>query len=142
MTAGKIEFNGAANGGIASGLLTITAGTLEATNAARSMTNDATLAGNFTVTGSQSLTIGGTATQTGSRTITNSQTAGFFRIGTMNLAEAATARTLTVTGVGATQIGTVVNTGANNVITNNSTGGLTIDTNVFFIGRSWSRTHS
>ncbi len=95
------------------------------------MTNDATLAGNFTVTGSQSLTIGGTATQTGSRTITNNQTAGFFRIGTMNLAEAATARTLNGYRCWATQIGTVVNTGANNVITNNSTGGLTIDTNVF-----------
>ncbi|MBK8091898.1 MAG: autotransporter-associated beta strand repeat-containing protein [Verrucomicrobiaceae bacterium] len=121
---------------LSTGTLAITgASTLQAStdlSGANAIPNALTLSNNLTVAGSNNLTIGGATTQsTASRTITNNLTGGStFRLASLHLAEAITARTLTITGAGITTIGTLVNDGANNNITNNSTGGVTIDTRV------------
>ncbi len=88
---------------------------------------------NLTVAGSNSITMGGLTTVSGNnRTVTNSLTAGTLRLASVQLAELSTARTLTVTGVGTTEIGTLINFGADNTLNNtNTTVPLTIDTNIF-----------
>ena len=133
LTTGKIQFNNPSNGGIAGGLLTLTAGTLEPLQAT-SLSNNSTLIGAISVIGNQSLMMNGVMTQSGSRTLTNTLSAGnTLRVQDLRLAEAATARTLIITGNGTTVIGNLTNNGANNVITSSGTGAtpLAVDTNVF-----------
>ncbi len=132
LTAGKLEFDNASNGGLASGLLTISGGTVEALNAARTLSNAVTLSGNLAVVGSQDLTFNGNVTQTGgSRTITNNTTAGNVRYDNLALSGNATAYNLTLAGAGNTVIGNLANTFANNTLTNNQSSLVTIDSNVF-----------
>ncbi len=133
LTTGTMQFDSATNAGMASGLFTITAGSLQALNAPRSMSNNALLNGNFNVIGSESLTIGGgNSTQNGSRTITNTMTGGTFRIENFSLSNSATGRTLTVGGTGATVIGNLTNSNVNNTLTSTvTTGSLTVDNAVY-----------
>ena len=114
LTTGTLQFNSGSNGGLASGLLTFTAGTVQAINAARSVANAISLTA-VTVSGSQNLTFNGKITGlTGaSRTLTNNITAG----STLTLTsidintETANARSLTIAGTGATTITGAVGNG-------------------------------
>ncbi len=129
LTTGMLQFNSNSNGGLASGLLTFTAGTVQALNASRSIANAITLTA-VTVSGTENLTFNGKLTgSTGaSRTLTNNIGAGktlTFTSVDIN-PETANARTLTIAGTGATAItGAIANgngTTANNLtITNTNT---------------------
>ncbi len=141
MTAGKLELDNAANGGLASGLLTISGGTIEALNAGRTLSNAVTLNGNMTVAGTQDLTFNGNFTQTaGSRTITNNTTSGNVRYDNLALSGNATAYNLTLAGAGNTVIGNLTNSLANNTLTNNQSSLVTIDSNVYLSESAIGRT--
>lgn len=119
LTAGTIQLNSALNGGLASGLLTLTSGTLQAVNAARTLSNNVNLTA-ATVSGTQSLTINGTLTGVtgGSRVLDSSITGGTLTLGDVGInAETANARTLTIAGTGATTINGIISNG--NASTNN-----------------------
>lgn len=131
LTTGTIQFDSASNGGLASGTLTLTAGTLTPLNAGRSLSNATLLGGAITVTGSQNLTFAGAFTNNASsRTLTNNLSSGSKVIlsNTVNLSESNTARTLTISGTGDTDItGTVVNGGTGaGVLAKSGTGVLTL----------------
>ncbi|OYW70587.1 MAG: hypothetical protein B7Z37_30280, partial [Verrucomicrobia bacterium 12-59-8] len=114
LTAGTIQLGGATNGGIASGVLTLTAGTLQAINAARSLTNAVTFTA-ATVSGSQSLSINGnfTVVSAAARTLTSSITGGNLLTlgGNVFLSDSATVAGLfTLAGSGNTTLsGTIAN---------------------------------
>ncbi len=74
LNAATLQLNSASNGGLASGLLTISqnAGVLQAVNADRVISNAVSLNSSPTISGSQSLTINGTMTVNNNRTLTNS----------------------------------------------------------------------
>jgi autotransporter-associated beta strand protein len=113
LTTGTIRFNSDSNGGLASGLLTLTAGTLQALNAPRTISNAITFTA-ATVSGSQNLTFTGklTGLTGGSRTLTSSITGGTLTLGDVDInTETANARTLTIAGTGATTITGVIANG-------------------------------
>ena len=134
-----LQLDSASNGGLASGLLTLTAGKLEALTSERTLSNAITLTA-VTVQGAQNLKFNGklTGQAGGSRVLTSSITGG----NTLTLADVdintdATARTLTITGTGNTAItGTIANgnaTPANGLIITN-TGTTTISGNIAYTG--------
>lgn len=127
LTTGTMQFDSATNGGLASGTLTLTAGTLQALTTGRSLTNNVLLTA-VTVSGSQDLTFTGSFTNnTGSRTLTSSITGGgvLTLAGPVYLSESATGRTLTIAGTGSTTVsGAIDNSnglgGTGNVIITNT----------------------
>lgn len=127
-----LQLNSASNGGLASGLLTLTAGKLEALGADRTLSNAVTLQA-VTVQGSHSLTFNGKVTGLtgGSRTITNNIASG----NTLILSDidintdTSAARTLTIAGTGDTSLtGTIANGNATraNSLTITNTGTTTL----------------
>jgi autotransporter-associated beta strand protein len=105
LTSGTIQLNSSSNGGLASGLLTLTSGTLTPLTADRTISNDVSLAA-VTVTGTQSLTVNGSFTNDGGdRTLTNNLASPSLLTlaGPVYLSESVgTGRTLTVAGAGNT----------------------------------------
>jgi len=117
LTTGTLQLDSAVNGGLASGTLTLSGGTLTAVSAARSLSNNTLLNGTVALTGTQDLTFNGNFTNSGgSRTLTNNITApaSATLAGNVFLSEGGTGRTLTIGGSGDTNI-----TGP---VTNSSTG--------------------
>jgi len=114
LTNGTVQLNNASNGGLPSGTLTLTAGTLQPLTADRSIANAVTLSA-VTIAGSQSLTFNGkiTGTAGASRALTNNLTSGTVTIGNLDItADASTARTFTIAGSGNTSItGAIANGG-------------------------------
>jgi autotransporter-associated beta strand protein len=133
LTAGTLQLDSASNGGLASGTLTLTAGTLTAASTARSFSNN-TLLTAVTLAGDQSITLTGTVTNNaGNRTLTNNLTSP--AVGTLAgnvfLSEGGTARTLTISGTGDTNItGLIANSstgaGAAGVLAKSGVGTLTL----------------
>ncbi|HSI12896.1 MAG TPA: autotransporter-associated beta strand repeat-containing protein [Chthoniobacter sp.] len=127
-----LHLNSTNNGGLASGLLTLTAGKLEALGADRALSNAVTLQA-VTVQGSHSLTFNGKVTGlTGaSRTITNNIASGstlIFSDIDINT-DTSAARSLTIAGTGDTSLtGTIANGNATraNSLTITSTGTTTL----------------
>lgn len=127
-----LQLNSASNGGLASGLLTLTAGKLEALGADRALSNTVTLQA-VTVQGSHSLTFNGKVTGLtgGSRTLTNNIASGSALILTdvdIN-SDTSAARSLTIAGTGDTFLtGTIANGNATraNSLTITSTGTTTL----------------
>ena len=111
-----VQLNSASNGGLASGLLTLTNGRIEALGAGRTLSNNVTFtAGAFQ--GSQDITITGTFTGAtgGDRALGNTLASGKkLTLGAVNITNdvSATARTLTIGGTGDTVITGVVANGA------------------------------
>ncbi|MCX6855571.1 MAG: autotransporter-associated beta strand repeat-containing protein [Verrucomicrobia bacterium] len=136
LTAGTIRLDNASNGGLASGLLTLNGGTLQALTATRDITNPVTIAASSTVSGPQSITLsGGLVEATGgnaNRTLTNNLDAGQLLTisGTVNVGATGTtaARTFGVAGTGDTSItGAMVNnTAFAHVLSKTGTGTLTL----------------
>lgn len=125
LTAGTIKFGSTTNGGIASGTLTLTAGTLQATVAGVSLINAVTFTA-ATISGSQSLTFntGVFSNVSGAvHTLTSSITAGGLLSlnGTVLLANSnnATAGGLTLAGTGNTTIGGSIQDFAGDTFNNN-----------------------
>ncbi|HYF37282.1 MAG TPA: autotransporter-associated beta strand repeat-containing protein, partial [Prosthecobacter sp.] len=107
LTNGTLRFNSAFNGGLASGTLTLTTGTLQALNASRVLSNTTLLGGTVTVSGSENLTFNGSFTNNaGSRTLNSSITGATLTLaGPVYLSETTgTGRTLTIGGTGNTLI--------------------------------------
>jgi autotransporter-associated beta strand protein len=115
LTAGTIQLDSASNGGLASGDLTLTAGTLTAVSTARSLSNNTLLNGTVALTGIQDLTFNGSFTNNGgNRTLTNNITSPAVATlaGNVLLTESGTAaRTLTISGSGNTLISGVIANG-------------------------------
>jgi autotransporter-associated beta strand protein len=112
LTSGTLQLNGASNGGLASGLVTLTAGNLQALNATRTISNDVLMTA-VTVSGAQSLTINGelTGATGGNRTLTNNLDAGkVLTLGRVNLTNdtGTTARVFTIAGSGDTTISGII----------------------------------
>ncbi len=112
LTTGNLKFDSASNAGLAGGTLTVTAGTLEALNAARSFSNNVTwTAGTFI--GSQHLTLTGALTGNtgGNRTLTNNLDSGaVLTLADLNLTNdtGTTARVFTLAGSGDTTVSGVI----------------------------------
>jgi autotransporter-associated beta strand protein len=116
-----LQLNSASNGGLASGLLTLTTGRIEALNAGRTLSNNVLLNTTTSVAGvfqgAQDITINGTVTGNtgGDRTLGNTLASGKkLTLGAVNITNdvSATARTLTLGGTGDTVITGVVANGA------------------------------
>ncbi|MBL9082091.1 MAG: autotransporter-associated beta strand repeat-containing protein [Planctomycetales bacterium] len=114
LTAGKLQFNSATNAGLAGGLLTLTSGSVEAFEAARTVPNTVSLA-SVTAVGSQSLTFTGTVSGVigANRLLSNNITGGTLTLGNVNINVEA-GRTLTFDGTGRTVITGVVASGNTN----------------------------
>jgi autotransporter-associated beta strand protein len=141
LTAGNLQFDSASNGGLASGVLTLTAGTMAALSPA-TLSND-TLLTAITATGAQNITINGSFTNNGgNRTLTNNITApaALTLAGAVNLTEtSSTARTLTIAGTGDTVISGVIQNAsvpgtAAGVLAKSGTGTLTVSNNATYTG--------
>ncbi|WP_176159412.1 beta strand repeat-containing protein [Prosthecobacter debontii] len=120
LTLGTLQLNNASNGGLGSGQLVLTAGTLQALMPGISLTNDVSLTA-VTVSGDQSLTLNGTVTGLtgGSRTLTSSINGGTLTLGNVAInTDTASARTLTLAGTGATTINGVISNGNGNTQAN------------------------
>jgi autotransporter-associated beta strand protein len=133
LTSGTLMLNSASNGGLASGQLILTSGTLQAANAARSISNNVLLTA-VTVSGTQDLTINGTVTGAagGSRTLTTSITGGTLMLSNVAInTDNTVARTLTLAGTGATVVNGVISNGNGdtfaNALTLSSTGTTTLN---------------
>ena len=116
LTAGTLQLDSASNGGLASGTLTLTAGTVTAVSTARSLSNN-TLLTAVTLTGTENLTFNGNFTNNGgNRTLTNNITSPAVATlaGNVYLSEGGSGRTLTIGGSG--------NTNITGPVTNSSTG--------------------
>jgi autotransporter-associated beta strand protein len=131
---GTLQLAGSVNGGLASGLLTMTAGNLQALDADRTIFNPVTLTLG-TVTGSQSLTLNGTLTTsaTANRVLTNNITTGKLLTIAGNVYLSTTTATggLTIAGTGDTTVsGPIANYngtgGASNVVVVTSSGTTTL----------------
>lgn len=111
LTTGTIRLDSATNGGLSTGDLVLTAGTLTAVSTARSVSNN-TLLTAVTLTGDQSLTFTGNFTNNGgNRTLINNITApaSATLAGSVFLSESGTAgRTLTIAGTGNTLISNAI----------------------------------
>ncbi|HYF33753.1 MAG TPA: autotransporter-associated beta strand repeat-containing protein, partial [Prosthecobacter sp.] len=129
LASGVIQLNSDNNGGLATGTLTLTAGTLQAINAARTISNDVLLTA-VTASGNQALTLTGTVTGNtgGSRTLTSSITGATLTLGNIGINNDSTAaRTLTIAGTGVTALTGAISNGNADAFAN----GLTItNTNV------------
>jgi autotransporter-associated beta strand protein len=109
-TSGTLQLDNATNGGIATGLLTLTKGTLQSLVANQTLSNAVTL-GNVTVAGANSITLNGAITQTTSNTLTSSITGGNTLTlgGNVNIDQVTgTGRALTIAGTGNTTISGVI----------------------------------
>ncbi len=104
LTDTYVEFNG---------------GTLVSSNGARTIENAVNHTGSFTIGGSNAVTLAGNYTHSGgNRTLTNSNSGGLTMSGAVFLAnDNVTARTLTITGTGNTEIsGNIANNAAGNTV--------------------------
>jgi fibronectin-binding autotransporter adhesin len=113
LNGGKLQMNNASNGGLGSGTLILTSGSLEPLNAARTLTNTVTLTAG-TVTGSQNLTINGTLTATGAadRTLTNNLSTGStLTLNNVQVSDNASVRSISFSGTGSTLINGVISNG-------------------------------
>lgn len=99
-------------------VLDFVGGTLRATGGARNIENSSTLAGAFTIGGSNAVTLSGTFTNTGNNTLTVSNSALTTLSAGVYLAnDDVTARTLTIGGTGNTEIsGNITNNAAANTV--------------------------
>jgi autotransporter-associated beta strand protein len=113
LNGGRLQLNNASNGGLGSGTLILTSGSLEPLNAARTLTNSVTLTAG-TVTGSQDLTINGPLTGTGAadRTLTNNLSSGStLTLSTVQVSDNASVRSISFNGTGSTLINGVISNG-------------------------------
>ena len=127
-----LQLNSADNGGLAGGTLTLTAGTLQALNATRTLTNAVTLAGGgVTFSGDQSLTFTGKLTSSSFRSFNNYLAARkLLTLSDVDItSDAGAGRVLTILGTGDTTITGVIANGAGATtsgLTHDSTGTLTL----------------
>lgn len=125
LTTGTLQLGGTSNGGLASGLLTLTGGTLQAVNQAATLAN-AVVFNAPTISGSKNLTLSSTVTAvTGaSRTFTNNIASGsLLTLGSLSISNdtGTTARTLTLAGTGNTTISGAVDNGPGTTTANGFT---------------------
>lgn len=108
-----LQLNSASNGGLASGLLTLTAGTVQALNATRTLSNAVALAGNVTVSGAQSINFNGKISGgNSSRTLTNNIDSGkTLTLSAVDVSSDTANRALTIAGTGHTTITGVIANG-------------------------------
>ena len=107
LTSGTLQLNNTSNGGLASGTLSLTAGSLQSLLPSQSLSNIVSLTGNSGVSGAQAITFNGDVTQTASRIFTSSITGGnaLTIAGAVNIdAVTGTPLTLTLSGTGNTTI--------------------------------------
>lgn len=107
-----LQLDNAANGGIASGLLTLTSGTLQSLVSALTLSNTVTLGGSVTINGANGITLSGVLSEGNSDTLTSSITGGnrLTLSGTALNIDAASgaAKTFTIAGSGNTTINSVM----------------------------------
>ena len=103
LTGGTLQLNNAANGGLATGTLSLNGGTLQSLLPAQTLSNKVSLTGNSKGSGTNSITFNGDLTNSGgNRTLTSSITGGntLTLAGNVNLSESGTTgRTLTLDGM-------------------------------------------
>jgi fibronectin-binding autotransporter adhesin len=121
------------NGALGTGTLAWLSGTLQADGSPRTLANDVYLMGaTLNLAGSSTLTLGGVVTNSGLNATVNVNTAnGAVLGGVVNLAEGATARTLTLGGTGGVTVKGVIQNGGSATsgtlaITNTSAAGVTL----------------
>ncbi|MGC3966612.1 MAG: autotransporter-associated beta strand repeat-containing protein [Pirellulales bacterium] len=114
LTAGTLQFNSSSNGGLASGLLTLTSGSVQALGQSRTVGNSVSLV-SVTAIGTQNLTFSGTLSGAvgANRTLTNNISGAVLTLGNVNISGEA-ARTLTFDGSGRTIVTGVVASGHSN----------------------------
>ncbi len=130
MATTVVQLNSASNGGLGSGVFSLGSGTLQAINAARTISNATTLTA-VTVSGTQNLTLTGklTSVTNASRVLTSSITGGTLTLGDVDInPDLASARTLTIAGTGNTAITGVIANGGTfaNVLAITNTGTTTL----------------
>lgn len=121
LTAGNLKLGSVSNGGLASGAVTLTGGTVEAVNHSVSLSNAVNFVGT-TFAGSQDLTLNGTLTgNTGAdRTLTNNIDSGkTLTLNNVNISnQVGAVRNLTISGSGNTTITGVIANGTGTTTAN------------------------